>query len=783
MAQQDKTDWYWNGVLAGAVNNLYYDLINVDVVHVPYATHHRNSSFFLKTRLAYQLSDIWKNWEDTRGYEVTDIKIIWTDTCNKDSGELYIMWRNGKNKAIWNATIKDWCIDKEQWIHNCIGPITQSTCAAWKMFTTEFVKWERWVKYNKIWVTDDKILEKISGTTTTEKEGTTTWIQMNKIVAWTSYGMFSDENTESGFARFQNSEATAPGNYLLVYRSANWDWDWFAGQVRMITGKEESWKKLTLDAPWNWFKVPWEDDKDEDGNYWQIWKHVKYAIFKDWGEVVWFTDNRNVEILYDPGSCRHMQVYNQTSATTSPSAKGIIVWVAEASNKVFVLTDNWYIHYSNYYWYDKFFIQDDMFAWVDKMSITSYRDMVLAFWRRHISIWIPDDKNEYWTMYDQSQTIWLRSRYSFAEYDWDLLMISNDKRLLAFWVASTAWRYMLQHEDVWTKSWLNSKLSSLMPWDEVFIWNDNNNLRVFVNTKVAPYKKWEWIREADFNSDWNNVITHIYKFDTLFTVWSEDHIEWNLLKWADEWIYYWEWWIYIRNNSPTDEWWHSFKTIISAYLIENEADWTGWNSSWLASRPKLYNLAKLNRLITTLWPGIYSHNVKIKETIYSKWIWYTYEFPIDWSGNDWLWLMTSYYLEQELTEEELEKIWCMLSWLQDWQKQYQPDCLGNICTSENCQVQRQYVVQQSPWCEDYDEMLTESHWVCINDKLYEIAPTMPLVTNLWENQPYTTQIKLELIWEKGDVICFGWWLAEMFIAPLFTTWPDWEYQLQPNTDC
>ena len=53
MAQQDKTDWDWNGELAGAVNNLYYDLINVDVVHVPYTTTNRNSSFFLQTRRAY----------------------------------------------------------------------------------------------------------------------------------------------------------------------------------------------------------------------------------------------------------------------------------------------------------------------------------------------------------------------------------------------------------------------------------------------------------------------------------------------------------------------------------------------------------------------------------------------------------------------------------------------------------------------------------------------------------------------------------------------------------
>jgi hypothetical protein len=96
---------------------------------------------------------------------------------------------------------------------------------------------------------------------------------------------------------------------------------------------------------------------------------------------------------------------------------------------------------------------------------------------------------------------------------------------------------------------------------------------------------------------------------------------------------------------------------------------------------------------------------------------------------------------------------------------------------------RQYIAQNSPWCEDYDELITESHWVCINDKIYELASTMPLVTDLWENQDYCTQIKLELIWWKGDIICFGWRLAEMFIAPLFTTWPDWEYQLQPNTNC
>lgn len=783
MAQQDKTDWYWNGVLAGgAVNNLYYDLINVDVVHVPYATHHRNSSFFLQTRLAYKLSKEWSEWEATRWYEVTDVKVLWTDTCTKDSWEVFIMWKKWKKKAIWHASIKDWCIDEEQWIDNCVDDIDQPSCADWKLFTTEYVKWTKYEKYNSIW-NNDPILVKRDGTTATEVTGLATWIQINIIKNWTSYWLFSDINVENWYANFKSWDALAPWNYLLVYWSANWTGDWFAWQVRMITGKE--WDRLTVDAPWNGFKVPGEDDVDENGNPRQTWYHVKYATFTDWWEIVGYTNDKNIEILYDPENCYHMSVYNQTSAVQSASARWTIVWVVEASDKMFVLTDNGYVHYSDYYGYDKFFIQDDMFAWVDKMSITSYRDMVLTFGRRHIAIGVPDEQNKFWTMYDQSQTLGLWSRYSFAEYDWDLIFVTNDKRLLALWVASTAWRYMLQHEDVWANTAFNSKLSGLIPGDEVFIWNDNNNLRIFVNTKPFPYKKNDdWDRRADLNENWGNSMTHIYKFDTLFRVRTEDHINGILLKWATEWVYFWERGIYIRDNSSTDEWWREFNAYISAYLIENEADWSWTSGSWLANRPKLYNTAKLNRLLTMLWPWIYSNNTKIKITTYSKWIWYIYEFPISWEWNDWLGLITSYYLEEPLTREEREKIECMLSILQDGQKQYQPDC-PNSCDGycSDWGVKRQYVAQSQPRCHDYDELLTESHWVCINDKLYELAPTMPLTTTLWENQPYATQIKLELIWGVWDIICFGWRIWEMFIAPIFTTGPDWEYQLQPNTDC
>lgn len=782
--QQDKTDWYWNGVLAGAVNNLYYDLINVDVVHVPYATHHRNSSFFLKTRLAYSLADVWESsdWY-SEWYEVTDIKIIWDEKCDKTTWTVYALARRWNSKRIYATDVKDWCVTWRFFNCSCQHAseepepgcsLQQEWCWDWRLFVTNYVRWSGYFKDDTV-AESHWVLQKIEWTQATEVEWKATWIQINKYENWTMYWQFSDDNIENWYAEWWN--AVKIWMYLLVYRSANWEFDWHAWQVRMVT---EIWSdgRLTLDAPWQWFKTYKEDEAtaEEQEFWWNVWKNVQYAFFSDWWEVLGYTDNRNINIIYNHWDCRHLSVYDQSNNLWW-WVKSNIIWVADTNDKIFVLTDNWYIHYNSLTWgRDKFFIQDDMFAWVDKTSITSYRDMVLAFGRKHISIWVPDDNNEIYTMYNQSTTIWLWSRYSYAEYDWDLLIVSNDKRLLAFWVASTAWRYMLQHEDVWKNSWLNWKLSALLPWDEVFIWSDDDNLRVFVNTSDRPYKP---IYKAQYTDlTWNKLnMTHIYKFDKLFSVWTEDHIDWLLLKWASEDVYYGEWGIYIRKRDNKDNDEYEFKTIISAYLIENEADWTGWNSSWLASRPKLYNLAKLNRLITTLWPWEYSNNTKIKVTAYSKWIWYTYEFPVDGDWNVWLWLMTGYYNEEELSPEDAEHLECIIWTIEDNHVKYEVD--PNWVNMWRVQAS----AQQQPRCDNYDELLVESHWVHLNDKIYELAPTMPLTTNLWETMDYATQIKLELIWEKGDVICFGWWLAEMFISPLFTTWPDWEYQLQPNTDC
>jgi len=775
MAQQDKTDFYWNGELAGAVNNLYYDLINVDVVHVPYATNHRNSSFFLKTRLPYGIDEIWSEWQDTAWYEVTDVKIVWDDNCSKEDWTAYALWKKWKEKAIFATQVHNWCVwvtsswetmpffNCSKWCHAweddrdyCPDLSNEDECSDWKLFVTDFVKWTR-----RDWKT---LVNANAWETISDDVWIHTWIQINRYNLWTTLWYFSDENIENKKGTFQ-WPITTPGNYLLVYDSQNGSEDWFAWQVRMITGTEDFWgiTRIQLDLPWSWFGVidtsslrQWEEKM-------QMWWHVSYAVFTDWWDVIWFADNNKIYLLPTPWDCKAIRPYIQETW----GVKSDIVSVVSTNGKIFILDSKWYVQYNSWWWWlDKFHINAEMDAWENKSSLIAYRDMILAFWRKNISIWVPDEQNMLWTMYKQSATIWAWSRYSYNEYDWALVLVSNDKRLLRLWVEWNVWRYMLQMEDIWEK--FNWKLSALIPWDEVFVWSDNNILRIFVNTKPKPYEKSPSYQRADFSSGWNTM-THIYKYDTLFQVYTEDHVKWNLIKGLYEWIYYWERWIYNRIDWIYDIWWNDFQVDISAYLIENENNWLEWH-------PTLFNLAKLNRLITILWPWVYSNNSKIKITTYSKWIGYVYEFPINWDWNDWVWLITSYYLNESLSSDEREKIECMLTTLQDSQKQYQPNC-------PNWDVLRQYITQTTPWCNSYTEMLTESHGVCINDKLYEIAPTMPLTTDLWENQQYSTQIKLELIWWKGDIICFGWWLAELFIAPLFQKWPDWEYQLQPNTDC
>lgn len=756
MAQQDKTDWYWNGVLAGAVNNLYYEFINVDVTHVPYTATHRNSSFFLKNRLGYVPSIMWTYSGPEAWRDVTDVKVIRNSKCDKTNWQVYAMAANPTRTKwrVYKWNIVDGCIDET---HVREREFDAIWCWDWKLFVTDYVKWP---------VVDDII------------DGGCpiywyTWIQINKYEGWTTHWYFSDECIEEweGSSRFKT---TLKGYFLLVYDSKNAEDSWFAWQVRLITDVDSKWR-LILEAPWEGFAtLSSENEEKEVKGDW-----VKYKIFKDWWEVVWYSTWKKITLITNAEwvGLETISPYSQIS----PYLDTNIIWVASAANRIFVLTDNGWIHYTNTPWgYDKFFIQDDMFAWIDKTSIASYRDFVVTLWKKHLGICVPDSNGSTYTVYDQSSTVWLWSRYSYWEYDWDLLFVSNDKRLLALWVASNTGQYMLQYENVWDTSALNSKLSTLIEWDEVFIWDDRGDLRIFVNYRSNPYIALrEEGDEYAKTKDWNNTATHIYKFDKLFKVWTEDHISNFCLCGVYDWLYYWESWLYVRKAWGIDKQYWDYPTTkvvarISAYLIENESDWIGWTSSWLANRPKLYNLAKLNRLITVLWPGKYSTTTKIHVTSYVSWVGTEYEFPIGAAWNDvnnvWVDQISRNYVWDNTELEE-----CQLEVLKDNQTEYRVTC-------ESSKVTPYSLMQDKPWCDSYKEILLPSHWVCVDDSIYKLAPSMPLVTNLWESQSYATQIKLELVSYEDD-ITFGGRLWEMFVAPLFNTWPDWEYQLQPNTDC
>lgn len=755
MAQQDKTDWYWNGVLAGAVNNLYYEFINVDVTHVPYTATHRNSSFFLKNRLAYVPSEMWTYDIPDAWRDVTDVKVIWDSKCDKANWQVYAMAANPTRTKwrVYEWNVIDGCVDKKTVRKREFDAIW---CWDWKLFVTDYVKWA-------------PVEDVINGDCSAYSWYS--WIQINEYEGWTTHWYFSDEciDESGGEARFSTA---LKGYFLLVYDSKNAEGSWFAWQVRLITDVDSKWR-LVLEAPWQGFAtLSSEDDEPVQ------WAWVKYLIYKDWWEVVWYSTWKKITLITNAEwpLLETISPYSQIS----PYLDTNIIWVASAANRIFVLTDNGWIHYTNTPWgYDKFFIQDDMFAWIDKTSIAAYRDFVVVFWKKHLGICVPDSNGSTYTVYDQSSTVWLWSRYSYWEYDWDLLFVSSDKRLLALWVASNTGQYMLQYENVWDSSAFNSKLSTLIEWDEVFVWDDRGDLKVFVNYRSNPYIAITDGEYTRISETWDRTSTHIYKFDKLFKVWTEDHISNFCLWWVCDWLYYWESWIYVRDGEGADlQYWDYPPTKIvariSAYLIENESDWTWSNNSWLASRPKLYNLAKLNRLITILGPWKYSDSTKIHVTSYINWVWAEYEFPIgtatDAVNNVWIDQITKNYIWDDTELEE-----CQLEVLKDNQAEYKTTCKSSKVTPYS-------LIQDKPWCDSYKEILLPSHWVCVDDSIYRLAPSMPLVTNLWESQSYATQIKLELV-SRDDDIMFGGRLWEMFVAPLFSTGPDWEYQLQPETDC
>lgn len=750
MANIDWTDMRWNGKLSWAVDLLYYDKVNVDVTHPPYSWRDRNSSFFFRTRKWYQAEwDIERylySKYSNKEREIKDVKILWDDTCTKNNWKVYYLCvsMDWLEKEVIIQDIIDWCLDRDYTHIKWIWRQPRRWCACWddRLFITTYVKWD---PYNfLVNVSDEEDYSDISST----------WIQINRNEWWVVRWYMSDSSVISW-----EYEYSAPiWWYLVAYSSTNEDDSWFCWQVRTIIWISPSWE-IMLNAPWLWFRDVLDDK-------WEVrWWWVSYKVFTDYGDVIWFTSYWWVELIVNPDDAASWERILKM-CDFNESGWWCIISSTSDTNRVYFLYENGYIHY---WWVgmNKFFstVDDTIYAWIDKTSIVTYRDMILAFWKRNISVWVWDSTWQYAQMYRQSSSIWLKNRYAYWEYNWDMLFVSNDNRLLALQFESNVWTHMLNFEDVW--AYANPFIKAMLPTDEAYLWVDNNQLRIFINSM------------SDIDRDTNNSRTTILKYDTIFQTWTVDELKYFLVRWCYEWLYYWDS-IYVRN------WWEDLQYVvetndyiereytvdISAYLLENESN--GMSNEYGSA--DLFHLAALQKLIILLWTWRYTDDLtKLRITEWRWWWGRQYEINCL-ENNDWVRMIWYAYNGEQLDEEFIKKKQCVLDSLNDGSKQPRVKC------SEWHKIQDP--IKQIPWCEfDQDAQFWE-HNVCINDEIYELAPTMPLTINLWDQENYNSGIKVELISQNWDVINFWWFMAQLHFATLWSSigW-DWEYQINIDTGC
>jgi len=799
MANIDKQEFLWNWKLSGAVNLIYTDLLNVDVVKPPYSWYPRNSSYFLQTRLWYiaersvqeyvynhtkNNSNRWPN------YKVSDVEIIWKDNCENREGTVAMLIYNEDETelmVIW-APIK--CLDKdhpcvivgclksfidENVFDNWIRPVPRDSdkwCFNPKLFRTSSWIWRNALENVLVW----SALSDLGN-----------WIQENRIEWWVTRWYFTTEQILNSsdeapvrWARWLEWKyITITSTFDTYLSSPSLSNVWIPWQTRMILGYSDDDKYLVLDNAWVGFEVP--DWSVQQKNY------CNWAIFDEEWEVFGLSVWMRLMTMSPYNTMECDEDIAQSAVEYTPSRWNIISTV-DSNGRLFSLYDNWWVKYSTFWWRDKFYYDDEVYVWEDKIVLCSYKDCVIAFGRNKTSVLVPIEFQweTYFYSYEQSSTIWLKSRYAFWEHDWHLLFVSNDNRLFTIWILETSGKYMLWIEDIW-QDIINSKLSLMYESDEVFIWDYWNELKILVQSKPNPSKP---------NS--NNSETHIYKLDSIFKVWTEDHLENILIDWYKYWIYFWSWWIYLRWLVEQDSSWNwyisengrdwiamdfrispelidvipapsSYETPnrvvanISAFMAENEVTWLT-SSTWA---PDLFSMIKLNRLAVTLWYWKYSEQTKIKITAYREGIWEVTEIPIP-QTNAWIEMVTGSYMQKPINPDILETKRCLLDTIQAPQHKYEQDW-------ETVERKVEDLVNGSPRCESKKRINYQNHNIDIDSSIYELAPHKPIV--VWwlsDTQNYSSQIKVEIISESWDVLNFWWLLAELFIAPNFFQWADWE---------
>lgn len=810
MANVDKQDFIWNWKLSGAVNQIYTDLINVDVVKPPYSNGPRNSSFFLQTRLWYiaekavqeYIYDHYSEW--WLDYTIEDVNAIWDTNCSEETWIIWLLVHHGDSSIVLKVDVKDWCVD--------VDSVAALTFRQWENASTSVTFTEigndedckdlRFFKTDAPYIVNDREEILVDNEWWWAIYQHYDWIQENRLEWWVYRWYFATEMTLSN--EFDVKWADwLKWKYLVVNEwymwTAPWYYQWMEGdwmpwQVRMIIWVTDDKRYLILDNAWDWFRIA-----DENWNTYKTvtWKNVEYYICDEMKESLWITNWENIFVYaWDSRDIEHNK--DRTNFIIYTPTHWNIISMVDNNWRMFALYDNWWVRYSTVWWRDKFFFNDELFVWADKTSLYAFKDTVIALGKRKTSVLVPEEFE--WVTrfraYEQSATIWLKSRYSYWEHDGNFVFVSNDNRLMAIAVANTTWKYMLELQDIW-QDVINAKLSLMLDSDEAFISDFNNDLNIIVQSKPSPGK------EESKNSQ-----THIYKFDTVFHIWTEDHLRDILIKWSKYWIYYWRSWVYIRwlvtqDNSwdwhVSDDWregkaidfrvapdsniWYSpsywmnyVEADIAAFMSENEITWLTTTASGTSTwAPDLFRMIKLNRLAVLLGYWKYSEQTRLKVTSYREWIWEETIVPIK-DKNDWIELVSRSYLWNDLDPDApedrklIEKKQCLLDTIEKPQTKYVPEEWDN-----DYEQKVEDLIPDTPWCESTKRKDYQDHNISIDTSIYELAPHKPLVIRwIWDTQSYSSQVKVELLSRSWDILNFGWFEAELYIAPSFLLWADWE---------
>ena len=708
IAIKDNLKKYFNWILAWTPNAVYDEIVNWEVVRNTYDRRKSSGSFMLKKRRWFKQATWVVSWTITDIAELTDRWVTWIYVYSVTSTNFYVY-----KKIKWSC---DALTQVDTW--------TRCTDMFAGFVKTSFVKWPK----REIFTTGSSFDSTWDYIVTTP-----TYPQAFGNVAWVTYDWWA-------------TNWPTQWDYIWAYDANNTTT--IPSQVRQIINRVASWynSRDTLIV-----SSPREMSSSAATNTWAY-----YAIFPDWWDVLlyawqdtwymWATSLNCVKIIHSPYTIDAAWALNTTDTRTTIrntidkywTTNRCVVSMVEHNDSVIIHFDNWHSIYGAkpswvVSWYYKFYhtVEEQFYFGKDITDLASFRSFAIWFWPDKISVstlrdvwW---DTNLYAQSYNLRDNLWIRNNWARAQYDNSMYFLASDKRLYSITIKSDEDGYILDLQDqsapfLW-------HLENIKEWDEIYMDITKNEIRIY--HIVA----------------WNDLddlfVTKVIIFDKDY-----NFVHWWEINWRITWSlndYYMWWWALYFLCWNTDYAAEFYDSRISAFIWDNEENWTETN---------LFEKKSINRGKIILWNWIYNN-------------WYTYVNC--YSRSDWrktiqrvngieniTWL--NLYETRATTGtfntancinlsccttslENEEKIYTWVDWWRDWDRA---------------------VADWRCWpssfdCPTYIENVAE--WIAIESPIDQISEFRTIVVPL-KTQP-ADLIKIELVCKAWDSATFGWMFWEI----------------------